>query len=214
MPGVPEPPRPFDPLIETVEPSTMLYRVHTTVLESNLQNDGTVPNPGIGQRSRFGFFGDPVVPLLYAASSEEAAVHESLLHSLGPGTCIPLSQLQLKALTPLEVVQPLHLVSFRGAGLRRFGLHPRDLTDTDASQYQHTVKWAESAWKHGADGVVYMCRNFNQAASYCLFGTTSGQSLKAQQGWPPRHHFTLLQRDRDWLVEVAAAVGIHIDLTC
>lgn len=43
-------------------------------------------------------------------------------------------------ITPLKVIRPSTLVSYRGAGLRRFGLYPRDLTDTLADQYPQTVK--------------------------------------------------------------------------
>lgn len=213
MSQVPDPPEDFDPLIETITPGTVIYRLHNTVFEGQVENDGTMPNPGYGRPTRFGFFGDPVVPTLYAASSAEAVAHETILHSHGPGTSIPLTRLTLRAITPLEVIRPLTLVSYRSAGLRRFGLYPRDLTDTLADEYPQTVTWAEAAWEYGADGVVYMCRHFNGETAYCLFGADHSNNLKAQPGWPPRRHPTLLQWDRDWLVEVAAQVGVHIDIT-
>lgn len=210
--AVPTPPGDFAPLTATLHPGTVLYRAHATVVSGNVQNDGTLPNPGVGQRTRFGLFGDPTVPILYAASSPEAAVHESLLHSMGPGAILPMSAVTHWAITPLEVTRPLTLVSYRGAGLRRFGLYPRDLTDTLASEYSATVRWAEAAWTYGADGVGYMCRHFNHTAAYCLFGADHRGALRAQSGFPPRRHPGLLQRDREWLAAVAAEVGIHIDV--
>ncbi len=132
---------------------------------------------------------------------------------LHEGTRLPLTELSLRAITRLEVIRPLRLVSYRSAGLGRFGLHPRDLTDTLADEYPRTVTWAEAAWEYGADGVAYLCRHFNGKTAYCLFGADHSKTLKAQQGWPPRRHPTLLQWDRDWLVEVAAQVGVHIDIT-
>jgi hypothetical protein len=50
-----------------------LYRVFTNT------RPPTEFNPGIGAATRFGFFGKPVVPIMYAADTEEAAVAESLL---------------------------------------------------------------------------------------------------------------------------------------
>lgn len=58
-----------------------------------------------------------------------------------------------------------------------------------------------------------MCRHFNRETAYRLFGADHSRNLEAQQGWPPRLHPTLLPWDRDWLVEVAAEAGIHVDIT-
>ncbi|WP_179577397.1 RES domain-containing protein [Leifsonia psychrotolerans] len=58
-----------------------LYRVHSR------QRAGNAFNPGSGKPTRFAFFGDPTVPVLYAADTEAAAVCESLLHDL-PRVCV------------------------------------------------------------------------------------------------------------------------------
>src|SRR6516162_3016173 len=62
------PPKPFKPAIGTLPSEHRLYRVFTNTRAP------TVFNPGPGKPTRFGFFGDPVVPILYAADTEEAAV--------------------------------------------------------------------------------------------------------------------------------------------
>ncbi len=68
------PPTPFKPEIETLSAGHLLYRVFTN------SRPPTEFNPGIGAPTRFGFFGKPVVPLMYAADTEEAAIAETLLH--------------------------------------------------------------------------------------------------------------------------------------
>src|ERR1700680_5101486 len=54
------PPNPFKPAIETLPKGHRLYRVFTNT------RPPTVFNPGPGTPTRFGFFGQPVAPILYA----------------------------------------------------------------------------------------------------------------------------------------------------
>jgi hypothetical protein len=68
------PPDPFKPAIETLPKGHRLYRVFTNT------RPPTEFNPGVGAATRFGFFGKPVVPIMYAADTEEAAIAETLLH--------------------------------------------------------------------------------------------------------------------------------------
>ena len=59
------PPSPFKPAIETLSAGHLLYRVFTssrTPIEFN---------PGVGAPTRFGFFGRPAVPIMYAADMKK-----------------------------------------------------------------------------------------------------------------------------------------------
>ena len=61
---------PFDPVIDTLSAGELLYRVLSATREA------AEFNPGLGAPTRFGFFGDPVVPIMYAAQTEDAAIAE------------------------------------------------------------------------------------------------------------------------------------------
>lgn len=75
---IPEPPDPFRPRTATLGTGTQLYRCYT----AEEGRTATTFNPGFGSPTRFGFFGNPLVPVLYAAASEQAAVAETLLHDV------------------------------------------------------------------------------------------------------------------------------------
>lgn len=201
---------PLDPKVETIPAGTTLYRVHETVFPSGAANDGTAMNPGLGKPTRFAFFGDPAVPVLYAADRPEGAVHERILHDAEPGTFIPQAHWQSKMLTVLRVTTGLSVAAFHSDGLRRFGLYPSDLTDTDLRAYPETVQWAEAAWRDGLHGVAYMCRHYNSSKALCLFGDRL--PLGALQ--PVPHHIDgrvfALPADADWLASLALAIRVVI----
>lgn len=205
-----DPPEPFDPLPETIEAGTVLYRVHEPVFPGDLENDGTLPNPGMGKPCRFAFFGDPAVPVLYVADQPAGAVHESILHDAEAGEFIPGVHWRTKVLTALEVVRGIEVASFHSAGLRRFHLYASDLTDTSREAYPHTVRWAEAAWKVGAQGVSYMCRHFNSSKALCLFGDRlpSG-TLRPVPDHPETRSFTLPE-DGEWLARLALDMRVTI----
>lgn len=202
------PPDPFDPVVEIVRRGTVLFRVHEPGFPNGDSNDGTVFNPGFGRGTRFAFFGDPPVPVLYLAASPEAAVHETVLHSAEPGSFIPRAWWETKVLTAVLIERDLRVAAFHSDGLRRFGLYPADLTDTDARAYPRTRRWAEAAWKAGYDGVSYMSRHYNSSAAICLFGDrVPDGSLLAQ----PEHdqcRMFALPTDAEWLASVAAAIRV------
>ena len=108
-----------------------MYRVFTNTRAA------TAFNPGIGRPTRFGFFGRPVVPIMYAADTEDAAIAETLLHDIPvEGGNLLWDNYSDKALALLEVTRDLRL----------------------AVLYSTTVKWAEAAHGCGVDGMVWMSR--------------------------------------------------------
>lgn len=209
MVNVPAPPEPFDPVSETIPAGTVLYRVHEPTLPSGERNDGTLFNPGFGRPSRFAFFGDPPVPVLYAADTPEAAVHETILHDAEPRSFIPRATWARKVLTPIRTTTEIRVAAFHSDGLRRFGLFPADLTDTDVTAYPHTVAWAQAAHRAGFAGVSYMPRHYNARRDYCLFGSVGaekqGDVLRAEPEHPSSRMFAL-PRDTEWLASLAAAM--------
>src|SRR6202012_1947518 len=91
------PPDPFDPATATLPAGHLLYRVLSAT------RTATDFNPGFGSPTRFGFFGKPKVPIMYAADTEEAAIAETLLHDIPvEGGLLPYDQYVTKVLVRLK----------------------------------------------------------------------------------------------------------------
>lgn len=205
-----EPPQPFDPPLEPVKAGTVLYRVHEPVFPGGVTNDGTVPNPGFGKPTRFAFFGEPVIPVLYAADQPAGAVHESILHDVEAGEFVPGAHWRAKVLTALEVVRDIEVAAFHSAGLRRFGLYASDLTDTGRAAYPQTVRWAQAAWKAGAQGVAYMCRHFNSSKALCLFADSLPSDAFRPVPDHPHGRVFALPEDAEWLASLALDMRVTL----
>ena len=81
---------------------------------------GNRVQPGLGAPTRFAFFGNPVVPVMYTAESEDAAIAETLLHDIpADGGVLPYDQYAGTALVRLEVTRALRLAVLHGIGLRQ-----------------------------------------------------------------------------------------------
>ena len=207
---VPEPPDPFDPLWEPLPPDSRIFRVHESRFADGVANDGTTFNPGYGSPLRWSFFGDPVVPVHYSAASPEASVHEAILHDAVPGAHVSRASWNRKVLTPLRTTRELRLVQLHSDGLRRLGVHARDLTDTDSDQYPFTVEWAVAAHAAGADGVVWMSRQLNSIRAYCMFGDRAAASdLDPIPGDAEARVFAT-PADSEWLYDIALRMRVTI----
>lgn len=165
---VPDPPHPFTPAIETLAAGASLYRVHGNTrgpAEFNASARGS---------TRFAFFGNPAVPVLYAAETEQAAFAETLLHDVpATGGVLAADSYQSKVLNRLTTMRPLRLVAFHGLGLRQLRATAAQLTDTERDQYRQTVRWAEASHAlsgNPIDGIVWMSRRCNSDRAFVLFG--------------------------------------------
>lgn len=203
----PLPPRPFDPRVETLEAGSSLYRVYSS------SRRATEFNPGIGGPTRFAFFGDPVVPVLYAAGTEEAAVAETLLHDVPlEGGPLPYERYASKVVGRITVTRTLRLAVLHGLGLRRLGVAPEHVTASAADAYEQTVRWAEAAHdfadrEGGLDGLVWMSRLCNDATAYVFFGDRCGDAFE-QDGSFARLLATGV--DQMWLIDLCAP--LHVDV--
>ncbi|WP_194164909.1 RES family NAD+ phosphorylase [Pseudactinotalea sp. HY160] len=201
----PPPPADFDPLPEEVPAGTRLYRIFTAKEGRNV----TAFNPTGEPRGRFSFFGDPPVPVLYAAQTEIAAVCESLLHDLPVrgGRLLP-EQYERAVAGALEVGRPLRLAKFHGTGLRRLGLRPEQLTTESAYRYDLTVPWAQAAHGGGFDGIVWMSARCNSDRAYVLFGDrVPRQDLHVVADYG--RLFTP-GPDLDWLIDQCAFMKVDV----
>jgi hypothetical protein len=196
------PPDPFDPATATLPEGHLLYRVLSAT------RTAADFNPGLGSRTRFGFFGKPVVPIMYAADTEEAAIAETLLHDIPvEGGLLPYDQYATKVLVRLKVRQRLHVGVLHGTGLRRLKVTAAELTSSPASSYATTVRWAEAAHKAGLDGLVWMSRQCNDTKAYVFFGDRSAEAF-AQD--PSHARIFASPADQIWLIDRCAP--LHVDV--
>jgi RES domain len=196
------PPTPFKPAIEKLPAGHLLYRVFTA------DRKPTEFNPGVGAATRFGFFGKPVVPIMYAAETEEAAVAETLLHNVPPeGGVLSYDRYSTKALALLKVTRDLHLAVLHGIDLRRLKVTADDVTSSPASTYPATVRWAEAAHGCGVDGMVWMSRLCNNTKAYVFFGDRCAGAFTQDKS---HARIFASPADQTWLIDYCAP--LHIDV--
>ena len=196
------PPTPFKPAVETLAKGHRLYRVFTNT------RPPTEFNAGIGGPTRFGFFGRPVVPIMYMADTEEAAIAETLLHNIPvEGGNLLWDDYSRKALALLEVIRDVRLAVLHGMKLRQLGVGPDDVTSSPASTYPDTVHWAEAAHGIGVDGMVWMSRMCNSSKAYVFFGDKCADAF-AQD--PSHARIFASPADQIWLIDHCAPP--HIDV--
>jgi hypothetical protein len=202
------PPDPFDPATATLPAGHLLYRVLSAT------RTATDFNPGIGARTRFGFFGKPgergkpIVPIMYAADTEDAAIAETLLHDIpAGGGVLPYDQYAGKVLVRLKVTQRLRVGVLHGTGLRRLKITADELTSSPASSYDTTVRWAEAAHNAGLEGLVWMSRKCNDAKAYVFFGDRCAQAFTQD---PTHARIFASPADQIWLIDRCAP--LHVDV--
>jgi hypothetical protein len=199
------PGKPFEPEEYKVEAGRQLFRVF-----SNSRKGGVTEfNPGFGKATRFAFFRNPAVPVLYAAETEEAAVCESILHDIPPGPGrVMYDSIADRVCAPLTPTRELKLASLMGDGPRILGTEAKHVTGTMASQYKRTVRWAEAAHTAGYDGLVWMSNRRNSDRAYVFFGDkVQPGDLTALSG---SGRIFAAGPDFDWLADYLA--GLKIDI--
>lgn len=198
------PPTPLDPATTTLDTGEQIYRVFT----ASPGRTAVTFNPGFGAPSRFAFFGDPAVPVLYAAATEEAAVTETLLHDIpATGGLLPYDAYARTVMVRLTVTRPLRLAVFHGLGLRTLRVTAEDLTASAATAYPHTVRWAQAAHDAGFDGVVWMSRLCNDSRAYVFFGDRCEKSLAQDVAFG---RLFATGTDQLWLIDLCAP--LHVDV--
>lgn len=206
-PHVASPPAPFNASDAVIKAGERLYRVHG--------NDRAVHdfNPGFGQPTRFAFFGDPPVPVLYAATTQEAAVAESLLHE------VPLAGGILsyegdggyadRLMGRVEATRDLRLASLHGFGLRQLNAANADVIDVHGpGVYAQTVAWAETAHTDGFDGLEWMSSRCNNARARVFFGDRVSKDDLVQDSTFARVFAS--SADFDWLVDMCAPLRVDV----
>ena len=114
-------------------------------------------------------------PTLYAATSYECAVHETVFHEIQHDADRKAMRIDAILRLDYSTIAPrreLILAALFEPDLNRWGLTRRDLIDTYASAYETTARWAKAI--HDADpeidGMVWTSRRCDPERAFVLFG--------------------------------------------
>jgi hypothetical protein len=200
---VPDPPQPFDPEPIGLPAGETVFRVH------NKNRDGHEFNPGVGRPTRFAFFGDPIVPVLYGAATERAAIAETLLHDVPlTGGQLTQSAYRDRRMSQLTTNRDLRLASMMGLALRRLGVIADQVTTTAAAHYDRTVLWAQAAHGAGFDGLVHMSRQCNSDRAYVFFGDRADDAFDLDPAY--RWNFGDPLDGRPQLITFCNVLGVEV----
>lgn len=210
-PWPPEDPADLDPVETALSEGVELFRVHSTDLDADRFN----PRYGVGGRFHFVLQsgdGEREVPALYAAEGLEAALAETVFHDVPirpkAGRRLAFRKLGGRALSSIRTRRQLRLVELHHPGISWLQLEPRDLTDTDPSEYPRTRSWVQRL--HDAadhEGLVWRSRLYNEQKAYTFFGDrVSSDDLEVTSDPVP------LDRGRglELVYEVAESLGITV----
>ena len=112
---------------------------------------------------------------LYAASSLEAAVFETIFHDI-PVTArrktVPRTLVQSRAHGRLEVLRELKLVSLRAPDLRRWRAGRDSLIASPPQFYKETVRWAQAIHQQFSEveGLLWTSNQCDPDTAYLFFG--------------------------------------------
>jgi hypothetical protein len=183
---VPPPPNPFPKSINTtlLRTGSELHRIYSTA------HAGNAFNPKAVKLNRFSpiFKAGNVVPVLYAASTREAAIYETLFHDAhvkGAKT----KMLRAKALDDKRygswlTQRELTLATLHAPDLAGFGLTMDQLTATNSMYYVQTARWAEAIHANHAhiEGLEWTSYRASPTRALVLFGDRVESAALAPSG--------------------------------
>lgn len=179
------PKRPLDIEEYKLKAGIRLHRIHPMrygVLQFN-------PGQGNSRFSPIMCLEEKPIPTMYAASSEAAALMETVFHStvLRPGPqYFKLEELRLYQHSTIELIQELELADLASTPLRRLGLERGDLIDTSPLEYERTRAWAVAIHQQHSSiqGLTWVSRQDDTARAYLFFGDRIQKAFQARQTHP------------------------------
>ncbi len=92
-----------------------------------------------------------VVPTLYAGSTLDCALMETVFHDVpfirGPKLHSKVKHIYGKVRSTLRLTRDVRLIDLRSIPLRKLGISPSDLIVTDSSHYSETRTWASALYR-------------------------------------------------------------------
>lgn len=151
---------------------TWLHRVHAADRSSN------VFNPCRGNPTRFAPILDVhggCVPSLYAGSTFDAAVHETIFHDVpaqAKRKSVPLSKVMERAHGTLELQRDICLASLREPDLAKWNISRRSLIGSSPKLYPQTAAWAKAVHDQFPDveGLVWTSNQCDPDDACLFFG--------------------------------------------
>lgn len=186
------PPPRLDLSFVSLPVGSLLHRVH------GMQHTATEFNPGYQGNARFSPIQrspDRPVPTLYAGSSRDCALMETVFHDVPylPGyKTLDLARLDMKSHTILALQHTLQLVDLRSIALHKLGISRAELIDCEKAHYPRTRAWAQAIYQQcpQAQGLLWTSRRDDSAQAYMLFGDrVPADALRvASDSLSLRHH--------------------------
>lgn len=180
-----------------------LYRVHPEAyqaLEFNATTKGDARfSPLIRPDGK-------VIPTLYAGSSLDCALMETVFHDVpfvsGPKLHSKAKHIVGKLASVLYVGEDLRLIDLTSIALRKLGVPPENLTRTDAARYSETRARALAVCEENpeAQGLLWTSRQDDTALAVVLFGDRIKTGTLEYEG----ESFSLVLPDGAPLSEVQA----------
>lgn len=169
MSVVPDPPADLQCGRRALETGTKLHRLHDP------RFGGAQFNPGFGS-SRFAPLTLPdgsVAATLYAGTSLECAIFESIFHDLDPDAAfksVPASHIEPLHYSVLETTASIPLVPLFTADLHSLKLRRNQLIDTPASSYGKTQAWSTALADAApeAAGLLWVSRQYDEQQALML----------------------------------------------
>ena len=176
--AVPSPPtRLKEPNICVLADGTVVHRVHTP------EFPGDAFNPCEGGPSRFAPIQNKrreCVPSLYAATSVEAAIYETLFHDIplqARRKTIPRTKVEDRKHTTLQLRRNLRLVSLRAPALLKWKVASA-LVWGPPKQYGATALWAKAIHDqfHDVQGLIWTSRRYDPHSAMLFFGDRTAEA--------------------------------------
>jgi hypothetical protein len=187
---------------------TIVHRIHLTAFAA------TSFNPCAGQATRFAPIHETsgiCVPSIYAGSSLDAAIYETIFHDVPTKASfktIPKQSVVIRSHAELEVVRQLRLIQLRNPDLLKWHIRRKQLIGSSAKRYAQTAQWAEAIHHQfpQAEGLIWTSNQCDPDDAYIFFGDrVTATDFKLTRG---RNGVT----DSSFLADVRSA-GQRSDIT-
>lgn len=204
---------PLNALIDTWPAGQAFHVIHDTAYAPESFNPGVDAMGRLRSPTRFAPFhdaGGAVVPYLYAGSSLECAIFETVFHHVPVDAAdkfVDLDDFAVRGHGVLVPLRRLRLVNLTTDGLHRLRVPKAELIASAPIDYPATARWAQALHHQypDIDGLVWMSRQRDRDQALVLFGDRAGSALTGtRMGGPLRVN----DRLRQTMLALALRVGI------
>lgn len=211
----PPPATALDVLLETWPAGQVLHVMHDTAFAPEQCHPGVDEQGQPRMPSRFAPIRDRigrVVPYLYAGSTLECAIFETIFHNVpidAQDKFVDLDAFARRGHGQLRPRRDLILVDLSTDGLHRLRVPKAELIASDPINYRTTALWAQALHHHNPqiDGLVWMSRQRDRDRAMVLFGDRlDPTTLEGRRIGPALRHNDAL---RQVVLSLALRVGIE-----